>query len=183
MTGEYLNSDEARKRVLSCKLLPCLKRGLNKDLTAKLIHLMWNDNNKIVRKVAAQTLGRTGRGQKVHDELCARLQSKDVSDRIEALRKINYLGIMTAKLLVPFLKCFKDDYISVRELACVSAQKLQIKDENIVSMLLDLAQFDQIPKVKACAIQCRLFRLFNLIFYSKLIVFSSFFKQLDLYVH
>jgi hypothetical protein len=153
MVGEYLNNDELRYKILACKLLPCLRRALNKDLTAKLIYLMWHDNDKGVRKVAAQTLGRTGRGQNVHEELCLRLESKDVNDRVEALRKIQYLGIMTAKLLTPFLKCFKDDYISVRELTCKAAQKLQIKDENIIMSLIELAQYDQIPKVKACAIE------------------------------
>ena len=153
MVGEYLNNDDLRYKILSCKLLPCLRRALNKDLTNKLIYLMWHDNNKTVRKVAAQTLGRTGRGQNVHDELCLRLQSKDVNDRIEALRKIQYLGIMTAKLLIPFLECFKDDYINVRELACKAAQKLQVKDENVILSLIELSQYDKIPKVKARAIE------------------------------
>ena len=155
MVGEYLNNDDARYKILSCKLLPCLRRALNKDLTAKLVYLMWHDNNKLVRKVAAQTLGRTGRGQNVHEELCKRLQSKDVYDRTEALRKVHYLGIMTAKLLVPFIECFKDDYINVREMACRAAQKLQVKDENIILALLELAQYDKIPKVKARAIESK----------------------------
>jgi hypothetical protein len=157
MIGEYLNSDETRERILACKVLPSLRRNLNKDLTEKLVHLMWNDTDKNVRKVAAQTLGRTGRGQKVHDELWQRLQSPNVSERIEALRKLNYLGVMTAKLLTPYLECFYDDYITVRELACRTAQRLQLKDEQIVTTLLELAQFDQIPKIKAVAIQCKYF--------------------------
>ena len=59
MVGEHLNSNDIREKILACKLLPCLRRVLNKDLTTKLIHLMWNDKNANVRKIAAQTLGRT----------------------------------------------------------------------------------------------------------------------------
>jgi hypothetical protein len=116
---------------------------------------MWNDPNKYMRKVAAQTLGRTGRGQYVHDEIHQRLQSPNIKDRIEALRKINYLGIMTVKLLPEYLKCFKDEFNAVKEIACISAQKLAITDEKIIFELLDLAQFDESPKIKTCAIQSK----------------------------
>lgn len=154
MTGEYLNSEDERLKILACKLLPSLRRNINKDLTEKLIYLMWDDSNKNVRKIAAQTLGKTGKSQKVHDEILNRLKSDTANDRIEALRKIHYLGIMTTKLLPAYLNCFKDDFIQVRELACKSSQKLQLKDDKILATLLELAQYDQIPKIKACAIQC-----------------------------
>ena len=53
---------------------------------------MWNDRNRQVKKVAAQTLGRTGKGQEVHDEICNRIQSSNSFDRYEALNKINHIG-------------------------------------------------------------------------------------------
>jgi hypothetical protein len=175
MTGEYLNSDDLKCRVYACKLLPCLKRPLNKDITTKLVHLMWNDSSKYMRKVAAQTLGRTGRGQYVHDEIHQRLQSTNVKDRIEALRKINFLGVMTVKLLPEFLKCFKDEFNAVKEMACKSAQKLAYTDEKIITQLLDLAQFDESPKIKTCAIQSNrhLRSYFRLVAHGFLILLSA----------
>ena len=55
--------------------------------------MMWNDANTSVRKVAAQTLGRTGRAKDVHDGIFERLQSQNMSDRIDALNKINFIGL------------------------------------------------------------------------------------------
>ena len=61
-------------------------------MTQKLIDLMWNDKNRQVKKCAAQTLGRTGKGQEVHDEICSRVQSSNSFDRYESLNKINHIG-------------------------------------------------------------------------------------------
>ena len=60
---------------------------------------MWDDNNRAVRKIAAQTLGRTGKGHNVHEEIQKRLQSSNVYDRVEALKKICYLGRFQQKLI------------------------------------------------------------------------------------
>lgn len=60
---------------------------------------------------------------------------------------------MTAKLLPVFLKCFDDEYISVRLEACVTAGNLEIKDDQAIAKLIHLATFDPIWKVKALAIQ------------------------------
>jgi hypothetical protein len=95
-----------------------MRRSISKEATNKLIHLMWNDVNANVKKVAAQTLGRTGRGRQVHDEINRRLESSAMFDRLEALKKINFIGIITNRMLSVYLKCFRDDHISVREMAC-----------------------------------------------------------------
>lgn len=118
---------------------------------------MWNDINKSVRKVAAQTLGRIGRGKEVHDEIFMRLQSTNVFDRTEALKKIDHIGIMTPKLLHLFLKCFRDDYISVRELACKSSQNLYEKDKKLIDSIVFMARFDRVSKLKALAIRSKSF--------------------------
>lgn len=116
---------------------------------------MWNDINKSVKKVAAQTLGRTGHGKEVHDEIFNRLQSNKVFDRIGALKIINHIGIMTPKLLQAYLKCFRDDYIVVRELACKSSQFLFEKDTKLLNTLVYVARFDRVNKIKALAIQSK----------------------------
>ena len=60
---------------------------------------------------------------------------------------------MTAKLLPAFLKCFDDEYISVRSEVCITCGNLAIKDEEIISKLIAMATFDTIWKVKALAFQ------------------------------
>jgi hypothetical protein len=60
---------------------------------------MWNDINKSVKKVAAQTLGRTGKGKQVYEEIYNRLTSNNVTDKLEALNKINHIGIFIYKLI------------------------------------------------------------------------------------
>ena len=53
---------------------------------------MWNDWHHEVRNAAAQTLGRTGHGKEVHDDLRDRLLEGNERDRIDALHKIAHLG-------------------------------------------------------------------------------------------
>lgn len=120
------------------------------------MEIMWNDLTRQARKVAAQTLGRTGRGKCVHDEVLARLASPLASKRVEALQKINYVGIMTNQMLEVFLKCFRDDYTSVRELACTACQSLvydKSDDEKIIEALVHMVRFERAVKLKALAIR------------------------------
>ena len=58
----------------------------------KLIHLMWNDWHSEVRKACAQTLGKTGHGKDVHDELLMKLTGSSEKTRVEAVSKIGHLG-------------------------------------------------------------------------------------------
>ncbi|CAF2194495.1 unnamed protein product [Rotaria magnacalcarata] len=153
LAGEYLNSADANDRIVACKLFPLLKSRPNKDITQKLIHLMWQDLNSSVRRVAGQALGKCGCGQAVHEEVVVRLQSLLWQDRVEALKLIGYLGVLTAKLMQPFLKCFKDDHVSVRDHACRTTYKLQLRDEAIRNLLIDRIEFDPIEKVRYSAVE------------------------------
>ena len=58
----------------------------------KLTYLMWTDWHTEVRKAAAQTLGKTGHGKDVHDELLDKLQGGTERTRVEAVSKIGHLG-------------------------------------------------------------------------------------------
>ncbi|CAF3346644.1 unnamed protein product [Rotaria socialis] len=153
LAGEYLNSADANDRIVACKLFPLLKSRPNKDITQKLIHLMWQDLNSSVRRVAGQALGKCGCGQAVHEEVVVRLQSLLWQDRVEALKLIGYLGVLTAKLMQPFLKCFKDDHVSVRDHACRTTYRLQLRDEAIRNLLIDRIEFDPIEKVRYSAVE------------------------------
>lgn len=153
MTAELLNSSSWRHKVIACKILPTLHGTINKDITSKLSDLMWNDWHSDVRKSAAQCLGKTSHGKEVHDDLKERLTIDNEEIRLEAINKIGQLGIMTAKLLPTFLKCFEDDYISIRSEVCITCGNIELKDEVVVEKLIHLATFDPIWKVKALAFQ------------------------------
>ncbi|CAF3448203.1 unnamed protein product [Rotaria sp. Silwood1] len=153
LAGEYLNSADSTDRIVACKLFPLLKSRPNKDITQKLIHLMWQDMNSSVRRVAGQALGKCGCGQAVHEEVVLRLQSHHWQDRVEALKLIGYLGVLTAKLMQPYLKCFKDTHVSVRDHACRTTYRLQLRDETIRNLLIDRIEFDPIEKVRYSAVE------------------------------
>ncbi len=65
------------------------------------------------------------------------------------------IGVLTAKLTQPFLKCFKDDHVSVRDHACRTTYKLQLRDETIRNLLIECIEFDAVEKVRYSAIEGR----------------------------
>ncbi|KAL4231204.1 HEAT repeat-containing protein 4 [Mactra antiquata] len=157
MVAEQLNSSSWRHKVIACKILPTLKGDINKDITNKLSDLMWNDWHAEVRRASAQCLGKTGHGRDVHDDLRNRILEGDERIKLEAISKVGQLGIMTAKLLPAFLKCFDDEYVAVRSEVCITCGNIAIKDEEIIAKLIHLATFDNIWKIKALAFQAEVF--------------------------
>ena len=63
------------------------------------------------------------------------------------------VGIMTAKLMAPFMRSFRDEYVAVRKEACIAAGNLGINDDYLISELLRLGSRDPIWRIKALAIQ------------------------------
>ncbi|XP_055955411.1 HEAT repeat-containing protein 4 isoform X2 [Patella vulgata] len=153
LVGEQLNSSSWRHRFIACKIFPTLDGTINKDITNKLSYLMWKDWHVEVRKAAAQTLGKTGHGRDVHDDLKDKIMGDDERLKLEAISRVGHLGIMTTKLLPAILDCFDNAYVSVRMEVCITCGNLLIKDEQILNKLLYLATFDTTWKVKALAIQ------------------------------
>ncbi|KAK3595827.1 hypothetical protein CHS0354_014647 [Potamilus streckersoni] len=153
MVAEQLNSSSWRHKVIACKILPTLHGDINKDITNKLADLMWNDWNAEVRHAAAQCLGKTGHGRDVHDDLRERILNGDERIKLEAISKVGQLGIMTAKLLPVFLKCFEDDYVSVRREVCITCGNLEIREDSVIEKLIHTATFDTVWKIKALAFQ------------------------------
>ncbi|XP_046710891.1 HEAT repeat-containing protein 4 [Silurus meridionalis] len=152
LLGEELNCADWKKRVLACKTISELKCPINKDLTNKLLYLMWNDWNGLVRQAAVEALGKMGLGSAIHNELSAKLHEGPTSWRVQALILIGQLKIMTAKLLASFLRCLTDEFVVVRKQACSTAASLMIKDEMIQKNLLHLMQNDSSCEVKVAAI-------------------------------
>ncbi|KAL9983640.1 hypothetical protein ACROYT_G005843 [Oculina patagonica] len=153
LIAELLNSNSWKDRVTACKVIPKLKGGANKDMTHKLSYLMWNDWSKDVRSAAAQALGRTGNGKLVHDALRERILTGNERIKVDALKKLSNLGIMTARLLPALQECFKSEYVSVRIEAAMVAGKLKITDKGVLTSLLRLASDDNSWKVKAHTIK------------------------------
>lgn len=152
LLAEQLNSSRWRDRVTACQVIAKLAGNINKDMVHKLTNLMWNDWSSTVRKVAAETLGHTGHGRDIHYELRAKLSQGNETVKVNVLKKLSHLGIMTAALLPTFMACFSDDYVSVRMQVCETAGKLRLAGEDIGSELLKLMEFDPSWKVKAKAV-------------------------------
>ncbi|XP_059505319.1 HEAT repeat-containing protein 4 [Stegostoma tigrinum] len=151
--AKHLNSRNWQEKVLACNVFSCLRGSLNKDLTRKIVHLMWNDWNSNVRQAATHSLGALGLGKEAHDKLRERLEKGDCRSRIEALSCIGQLGVMTGKLMPGFLSCFTDDSVGVRREACLTAGFLKIEDDQVLQHLVRLMQSDHIWKIKAYAIK------------------------------
>ena len=72
---------------------------------------------------------------------------------------LRVVGIMTAKLLPAFLKCFTDSYVSVRMEVCHACNILRIKDPQVLDKLVFMATYDAIWRVKALAFQGKDFKI------------------------
>ena len=53
---------------------------------------MWQDWHHEVRKIASQTLGKTGHGKHVHDQLLDKIVNGNERQRVEAVSKTGQLG-------------------------------------------------------------------------------------------
>lgn len=127
------------------------------DLCNKLIHMMWNDWSCAVRHAAALALSKLNVAREMHSELrllslpnrhirafifrsflidkqflhSAKLEEGPTACRLEALILIGQLKIMTPKLLLTFLRCFNDDFVTVRKQACLTAASLMMEDQSV----------------------------------------------------
>lgn len=59
----------------------------------------------------------------------AKLEEGPTAWRVEALILIGQLKVMTPKLLPSFLRCFNDDFVTVRKQACLTAASLMMEDQ------------------------------------------------------
>lgn len=119
--------------------------------------MMWNDWNCAVRHAAALALSELNEAREMHSELrllslpnrhirtlifssfltdkqylhSAKLEEGPTAWRVQALILIGQLKIMTPKLLPTFLRCFNDDFVTVRKQACLTAASLMMKDQSV----------------------------------------------------
>ncbi|XP_058511182.1 HEAT repeat-containing protein 4 isoform X2 [Ochotona princeps] len=153
MLAVELNSPQWKDRIVACRAFSRISGNVCLDMKCKLIQLMWKDWNKEVRQAAARALGQMGLGKELHDAIRVKLGQGNSQERVEALSLIGGLKLMTAKLLPSFLRCFSDNFIAVRQAACLAAGALQIRDKMVLDCLLNLMQRDPYWKIKAFAIR------------------------------
>ncbi|XP_012873320.1 PREDICTED: HEAT repeat-containing protein 4 [Dipodomys ordii] len=153
MLAVELNSSQWKDRIVACRAFARISGNVCLDMKHKLIQLMWNDWSKEVRQAAAQALGQMSLGKEVHDTIRVKLGQGNSQERVEALSLIGGLKLMTAKLLPSFLHCFSDDFIAVRQAACLAAGALKIQNKLVLECLLKLMHRDPYWKIKAFAIR------------------------------
>ncbi|KAB1278298.1 HEAT repeat-containing protein 4 [Camelus dromedarius] len=128
----------------SCMLLSHLNGKttlIHTMLAVELNSHQWKD-----RIVACRVLSRIGGNVSL-------LGQGNPHERVEALSLIRGLKLMTTKLLPSFLNCFSDDFMAVRQAACLAAGALQIRDKMVLECLLNLTEKDPYWKIKAFAIR------------------------------
>uniref|UniRef100_A0A8C5KYE5 HEAT repeat containing 4 n=1 Tax=Jaculus jaculus TaxID=51337 RepID=A0A8C5KYE5_JACJA len=153
MLAVELNSRQFKDRIVACRAFSRISGHTCIDMKRKLIQLMWNDWNKEVRQAAALALGQMNLGKEVHDIIRIKLGQGNSQERVQALSLIRGLKLMSAKLLPSFLQCFSDNFIAVRQAACLAAGALQIRNKMVFECLLNLMHRDPYWKIKAFAIQ------------------------------
>ncbi|KAJ3044630.1 HEAT repeat-containing protein 4 [Rhizophlyctis rosea] len=117
-----------------------------------LLKVMWNDWNPDVRETASSTLGRLDKGASIFNSIIELLEAEDPLKRIDALKYLTRLGVMTSASLPMYLKCFEDSFATVRVEACKVACALATNHRQLIDCLLDkLNDFDW--KVRAYAIK------------------------------
>ncbi|KAI9197346.1 armadillo-type protein [Polychytrium aggregatum] len=117
-----------------------------------LLDLMWNDWSTEVRNGSAQALGRLGRGRSVFDRIVHLLESNDPLRKIDALKALGSIGVMTKSAMDNYLACFVDSHHSVRIQACKVACVLATNNRQLVGALID--RFDDYDwRVRAYAVK------------------------------
>ena len=90
-----------------------------------LLRLMWTDRSSIVREEACVVLGDLHQGKLIFDWVINLLSSSDPVKRVDALRCLTYMAVLTKESIDAYLACFKDSYSSVRIEACKVICKIE----------------------------------------------------------
>ncbi|KAI9105372.1 hypothetical protein DFS34DRAFT_681610 [Phlyctochytrium arcticum] len=117
-----------------------------------LLKLMWNDWHPQVRDTAAVVLNRLGKGKSILEWILRLLSSPDPLRRVDALKSLARLGIITSESMDQFLACLNDEFANVRLETCKLACILGSGRREMVNALLDrLNDFDW--RVRAYAVK------------------------------
>jgi HEAT repeat protein len=127
-------------------------KELLEDSLNVLVTAMWQDPSSEVQKVASEALGRLGGGHVIFNQIIALLESEDTAKRVEALKCLAFVGVLTQPALESLLKCFSDSIAAVRVEACKVACVLKSHDPSLLYALSErLKDYDW--KVRAYAVK------------------------------
>ena len=90
-----------------------------------------------MRELSSKALGELHQGNALYNHLIHLIQSDIPVKRLDALKCLGYIGVITETALSDFINCFKDQYASIRLQACKVACKLKSNDRHLMQALLD----------------------------------------------
>jgi len=147
-----------------------LKNGSEKDIAEKdsylvnqalqiVMNIMWYDWKLDVRNAASRLLIRIGKGRPIYSWIIQMISSDNPMKKINGLKCIGCLNVMTSEAINPFLKCFDDVFSSVRIEACKIAYILELNYPPLIQRLANCFD-DNSWEVRAFAVKamsrCRL---------------------------
>jgi hypothetical protein len=119
---------------------------------ALLLNLMSNDWSAKIRASAANTLGELKQGKAVLDHISNSMKSSDPVKRVNSLKCLSLLRVLSKDHLSTYLECLNDPFASVRIEACRFACQLKSPIPIIVNRLVDLLG-DPDYKVRAYSVK------------------------------
>ena len=90
-----------------------------------------------MRDLASIALGRLQQGNAIYNHLIYLTKSEFPAKRLDALKCLGYLGLITKTSLPELIACFKDPYTAIRLQACKVACKLKGDNRDLMEALLD----------------------------------------------
>ncbi|OUM70251.1 hypothetical protein PIROE2DRAFT_1666 [Piromyces sp. E2] len=139
------------------------KDGNEKDILEKdsylvnqalqiVMNIMWYDWKLDVRNAASRLLMRIGKGRPIYSWIIQMISSDSPMKKINGLKCIGFLNVMTSDAIDPFLKCFDDVFSSVRIEACKVAYILELNYPPLIQKLANCFD-DNSWEVRAFAIK------------------------------
>jgi len=113
---------------------------------------MWYDWKMEVRNAASRLLMKIGKGKPIYSWIIQMISSDDTLKKINGLKCIGYLNVMTNDAIDPFLKCFDDIFSSVRAEACKVAYILELNYPPLIQKLANCFD-DSCWEVRAFAVK------------------------------
>jgi len=124
---------------------------INKALQV-VMNVMWYDWKLDVRNAASRLLMKIGKGKPIYNWIIQMLSSENPIKKINGLKCIGCLNVMTNEAIDPFLKCFDDIFSTVRVEACKVAYILELNYLPLIQKLANCFD-DTCWEVRAYAIK------------------------------
>jgi len=117
-----------------------------------VMNIMWYDWKLDVRNAASRLLIKIGKGRPIYCWIIQMISSDNPMKKINGLKCIGCLNVMTSDAINPFLKCFDDVFSSVRIEACKVAYILELNYPPLIQKLANCFD-DNSWEVRAFAVK------------------------------